>query len=48
MAHVLVANADADMRELLVELLTEAGHKVLPCAMERSPGACSMRSPPVW
>ena len=28
MAHVLVANADADMREVLVELLTEAGHKV--------------------
>jgi len=28
MAHVLVANADADMREMLVELLTEAGHKV--------------------
>jgi CheY-like chemotaxis protein len=28
MAHVLVANADADMRELLVELLAEAGHKV--------------------
>jgi CheY-like chemotaxis protein len=28
MPHVLVANADADMCELLVELLTEAGHKV--------------------
>src|SRR5215467_4954403 len=28
MAHILVANADADMREVLVELLTEAGHKV--------------------
>jgi CheY-like chemotaxis protein len=28
MAHVLVANADADMREVLVEILTEAGHKV--------------------
>jgi CheY-like chemotaxis protein len=28
MAHVLVANADADMRELLVEVLSEAGHKV--------------------
>ena len=28
MAHVLVASADVDMRELLLELLTEAGHKV--------------------
>jgi CheY-like chemotaxis protein len=32
MAQVLVANADADLRELLVELLAEAGHQVLGVA----------------
>jgi CheY-like chemotaxis protein len=32
MAQVVVANADADLRELLVELLTEAGHQVLGVA----------------
>jgi CheY-like chemotaxis protein len=31
-AQVLVANANAGMRELLVELLAEAGHKVLGVA----------------
>ena len=29
MAQVVVAHAEAGMRELLVELLTEAGHQVI-------------------
>jgi CheY-like chemotaxis protein len=32
MAQVVVANGDANLRELLVELLTEAGHQVLGVA----------------